>query len=196
MKVRRVCEECNTGWMHELEEVARPVLLPLMAGRRTALAPIEQEVIAVWAIKTALMCEFIHPRTRSASETHFRFLYERLEPTPNGHVWLAHYVGPKELDYNHRELFLTPEDSPGPSRKGYLTALIINRLVLYVLDSEGSVTTRTYLPKDVEGSLLQIQPIKWVYPRWPPEIAHSDESVEGFLHMLAPNKVRSSTKKG
>jgi hypothetical protein len=58
--VKRVCERCNNGWMHELEEAARPVLTPLIRKTQPrGLAPIEQEVISTWAIKTALMCEFM-----------------------------------------------------------------------------------------------------------------------------------------
>ena len=50
--VKRVCERCNNGWMHELEEAARPVLTPLIRKTQPrGLAPIEQEVISTWAIK-------------------------------------------------------------------------------------------------------------------------------------------------
>ncbi|MGH2922380.1 MAG: hypothetical protein ACRDKU_09965, partial [Gaiellaceae bacterium] len=68
MKVRRVCESCNNGWMSELEKAAQPVLLPLIEGKSKKLVPVEQEVVAVWAIKTALMCEFLYPEARGASE--------------------------------------------------------------------------------------------------------------------------------
>jgi hypothetical protein len=196
IKVKRVCEDCNTGWMHELEDAARPILLPLMAGRTRGLASSEQEVIAVWAIKTALMCEFTHPRSRGASEEHFRFIYESLKPTPSSQVWLSHYIGPKELGYNHRDLRMEPEDRATPSKKGYLAAFILNRLVLYVMDVQGVEGVRTDLSKHAERAVLQVQPVKWVYPRWPPEVAYGDKAVEGFLHMIAPTRAGVSTEKG
>jgi hypothetical protein len=198
VRVRRVCEDCNTGWMSRLEGVARPVLLPLIAGRSRGLSPTEQKTIAVWAIKTALMCEFIHPPSRGATEDQFQTIYKKLEPTTNAHVWLSHYVGSKDVDYNHRNLFINPVDAPqlpGPGRKGYLSALIINRLVLYVLDVEGQRTWHE-LSKDTQRAFLQIQPVKWVFPRWPPPVPVDDESIESFLHVFAPIQVGSSAEKG
>lgn len=187
--VKRVCAECNNGWMSTLEGMARPALVPLMAGRRRRLAPAEQEIIAVWAIKTALMCEFIHPATRGASDLHFRALAERLKPPPDAHVWLAHYKGPKELDYNHRVLHLADASDPSrPKRKGFLTAFVINRLVIYVMDAEEGPRLRTDLSAHAEQGAVPIQPIKYGLVDWPPQVALDDEAVESFLLMIAPDR--------
>jgi hypothetical protein len=92
--VKRVCERCNNGWMHELEEAARPVLTPLIRKTQPrGLAPIEQEVISTWAIKTALMCEFMDPRSASAPRSHFQVLFQSLKPPPGTNVWIAAYAG-------------------------------------------------------------------------------------------------------
>jgi hypothetical protein len=56
-KLKRICEPCNNGWMGDLEEVTKPILLPIMKGQR-ALDSLEEEerrILAKWAGKTALI---------------------------------------------------------------------------------------------------------------------------------------------
>jgi hypothetical protein len=36
--VKAVCQGCNGGWMSRLEERAKPILLPLLAGQSKALS--------------------------------------------------------------------------------------------------------------------------------------------------------------
>lgn len=44
--VRDVCEECNTGSMHELEEAAEPVLTPMLRDEPRVLSATDQHTIA------------------------------------------------------------------------------------------------------------------------------------------------------
>jgi hypothetical protein len=186
MKVRRVCADCNGGWMSALERTAALTLRPLIAGSPRRLLPAEQEIIAVWAIKTALMCEFIHPDSRGGADEHFRWLGEHLKPTPNGHVWLAAYTGSKDMDYEHRDLRMEPEDGPVSYRKGYISAFVINRLVLYVMDVEGEPRVRTRLTAHAERAALQITPFKHALATWPPQVRIDDRLFVEFLEMIAP----------
>jgi hypothetical protein len=187
VKVKRVCAECNNGWMSDLEQVARLVLVPLMNGRPRRLVASEQEIIAVWAIKTALVCEFIHPSARGASDLHFRDIGERLNPPRDSHVWLARYEGPKELDYNHRVLVFT--DSSDTKRTGYITSFIINRLVIYVMDVQEGPPLRTELSAHAERGAVPIHPVKYGVVSWPPQVALADDAaVESFLLAIAPDR--------
>ena len=51
--LRRVCTECNSGWMSRLESEARPMLIPLIAGDTIQLNPQTRRVLLRWAVKTA-----------------------------------------------------------------------------------------------------------------------------------------------
>jgi hypothetical protein len=53
--VRAVCDDCNHGWLSQLEGAAKPVLTPLILGQSTELSVDDQRLIAVWAFKTALV---------------------------------------------------------------------------------------------------------------------------------------------
>ncbi len=52
---RRVCRACNTGWMAQLEDRARPILMPLIERRRVRNASgTEAILVATWGVKTAM----------------------------------------------------------------------------------------------------------------------------------------------
>jgi NAD-dependent oxidoreductase involved in siderophore biosynthesis len=52
---RSVCKECNNGWMSQLENELKPYLLSMINGHRRAYYAREQELIATWLVKTALV---------------------------------------------------------------------------------------------------------------------------------------------
>lgn len=48
-----VCDVCNAGWMSDLEALVRPILFP--PGGRETLSSTDQEVLARWLIKVAVV---------------------------------------------------------------------------------------------------------------------------------------------
>ena len=58
--VRRFCAICNNGWMSEIEAEAQAIMMPLLVDpdEAAALSPHDQEVLARWAYKTALVGDF------------------------------------------------------------------------------------------------------------------------------------------
>jgi hypothetical protein len=65
--VKVVCEPCNNGWMSRLETEAQPFILDLLAGAGV-LGAYGLQVIGRWAVKTAMMFEFQHPRSVVATQ--------------------------------------------------------------------------------------------------------------------------------
>jgi hypothetical protein len=58
-KVRFVCADCNNGWMSDLETQAKPILEPLLAGKKTEVTRLEQHVLSRWSIKMAMVWEAV-----------------------------------------------------------------------------------------------------------------------------------------
>jgi hypothetical protein len=50
-----VCAGCNNGWLSQLEDRAKPLLIPLVTGERSIydLVLREQAILSRWALKTA-----------------------------------------------------------------------------------------------------------------------------------------------
>ena len=59
LAVRCVCRSCNNGWMSDLENKAKPLLEPMLNGKRTILDLAAQTTIAVWGMKIAMVLECI-----------------------------------------------------------------------------------------------------------------------------------------
>jgi hypothetical protein len=55
--LKSLCNSCNNGWMSRLEADVKPLLLPLIEGKRSAgsLTAEETSLLARWAFKTAFM---------------------------------------------------------------------------------------------------------------------------------------------
>ena len=59
-RVRGICADCNNGWMSRLESAAKPILTPMILGEPVTLSTADQQVVAAWATKTALVLEYSH----------------------------------------------------------------------------------------------------------------------------------------
>jgi hypothetical protein len=62
--IRRVCRDCNHGWMAGLESEMKPVF-ELLYEYQTTITPDMQNVIARWTFKTAAVYEWVRPETHT-----------------------------------------------------------------------------------------------------------------------------------
>jgi hypothetical protein len=53
-RLRAVCGRCNGGWMGRLEEAARLLMVGFLIGTQKHLAPYDQCMLGMWAIKSSL----------------------------------------------------------------------------------------------------------------------------------------------
>jgi hypothetical protein len=72
-----VCEECNNGWMSQLEAAAKPILVPLIDGERTieSLAEEEAHMVGKWTCKTAYMHSWASPLDSPVQQDHLQALF-------------------------------------------------------------------------------------------------------------------------
>lgn len=94
----KVCAVCNNGWMSQLEERARPVLLRLVVPDTAAITVAEQAVLSRWLFKSAVLHELLMPDPVSLRDA--RFLLADGE-VPEG--WSAHMAAaaPGESTFTH-----------------------------------------------------------------------------------------------
>jgi hypothetical protein len=131
VRVKRVCEVCNHGWMSDLENGTKRLLVWLMEARSLYLSPEDQAQVALWATKTAMMLGFTHPRRRKIPDTDYHYLYKHREPPPFTSVWLARYSRiPENPFYRHYGLELVTVS--GRSGNAYVATMCIQQLVLRV----------------------------------------------------------------
>jgi hypothetical protein len=142
--VRSVCEDCNGGWMSDLENLARPFLSEMILPSSPApvrLSPDQQIVLASWLWKTAIVHE--HASTVKYFNGAERRALRRGDSPPNNNVlmWISTYVGPliANLKGGPAE-FVTPD---GRQLDGYLISLTIGLFAAQVLCTRKLGQTRT-----------------------------------------------------
>jgi hypothetical protein len=84
--IRRVCADCNNGWMADLESEMKPIFLQLYLLTTMTITPEMQEVIARWAFKTTAVYEWVRPGTVTISQDKREAFHETGELPPGTNV--------------------------------------------------------------------------------------------------------------
>jgi hypothetical protein len=138
---RGVCEECNTGWMSQLEDDAKPLLRPMMMGVVFWLSPEDQRVVRTWLIKTAMTMDLANPGDGAFFTQEERVCFWKTRfphPEMRGSVWLSVYGGRHNGVRSfrfHREVDAVPRGFAGPARSFWtgMTTFQMNRLLAQLL---------------------------------------------------------------
>jgi hypothetical protein len=137
----RVCEDCNNGWMSDLEDKVKPLLIPLLNAQQSVhgLPSAERLILARWAAKTAYMVNSSSNLDVAVNPSHIRFLAEDQTTLPEAvGVFIQHYEDSREFSWvqeNHWPCFsLVPPEDGGKDkgRGGYKIGLQFRRLFLSV----------------------------------------------------------------
>ncbi|MBI5930366.1 MAG: hypothetical protein HY862_13735 [Chloroflexi bacterium] len=82
-----VCQNCNNGWMSQLELAASPLLKEMLEGRVSRiLTDDEIHSLGLWIFKTALTLHNANPYPQVIPEHHYHLAFERKAPA---HCWIS-----------------------------------------------------------------------------------------------------------
>lgn len=93
---KRVCEDCNTGWMSRIEDGAKSVLEPLLAYTTRTITETDRWLIARWFTKTILTTQLAMTARSANGILHpqdYRNFYDRPQPFDNQLTLLSAYQG-------------------------------------------------------------------------------------------------------
>ena len=91
----RVCASCNNGWMSELENSARPLLIALFEHKRGLweLTADEAALVAKWAVKSAYVLANVSLASAPAPPAHLREMCGRTGRIPAGVCVFGFQIG-------------------------------------------------------------------------------------------------------
>lgn len=178
-KVREVCRRCNNGWMSELEQAAKPLLLRLMSPPplgALSLDPTQSALIASWALKGAWMRELTSRGTPTATRQMRSYLGSTGMPPPGARVWIAQHQGQLRWDTRSASVDLLHQDRPldrSESRRLLLCTLTFAGLALLSRTVSGAG-----IPEQIPNPeyWLALWPVKEAVV-WPPPRPATDEEV-------------------
>lgn len=191
-RVRAVCATCNNGWMSELENSAKPVLVPLVDGERMTLAADQQTIAAIWAVKTSMVFEhtlgpsaaYWTPDERSRfADTPYLIPGETL-------VRIAGYAGTQLAYFFGGATQLS--SSAGPLAQGFRATLVVGRLVLQVESDRWKETTGRmglWWPPTHAARSEWIFPVQHHEVRAPPGEPLDDQAIRDFARGASTGRV-------
>lgn len=171
-KIRVVCQSCNSGWMSELENEAKPILLKLLGGESIELCAEKQKTLARWITMKAIIGE------HADSDTHMtpredRSLLRLENRIPN---YFVIYIGVHNASSDSawlrisQTIALSPEGPSPPlgqlKRNIQSIAFICGKLFVFVF----AVREDGIEPTE----FLKLRKVQRIYPRqsdivkWPP----------------------------
>src|SRR5450759_5037390 len=116
--LRVVCRNCNNGWMSEIQNIAKPILIPFLKGQWPRITQDDQYILSVWAAMFSMVFEFAHPETVGISQDHRTFLkeFKQHKTMPkNWFVWIGQFDDQsRNLPIWHRGLGIFKEDTQIP----------------------------------------------------------------------------------
>ncbi len=173
-QARCVCSTCNSGWMSQLEGEAKPLIGPMVVGKAAiAMMAESQTLLARWALKTALMVQYLQPQVL-IPERFYTSFHRRGLPSSNGRVWLASYDGKSIPSGHHSYLLDVSGTTPsGEVHRGnaFGVTFHVDKLVLQVFDHDLPGELGLRFPQSVgqqfDGAVLPIWPAGRTRS-WPP----------------------------
>lgn len=89
MTVKAFCATCNNGWMSQLEDKAKDLILGWFRGWGATWHRRQQRELATWALLKAIVLDQTHPDSPVIPPNFASYLYEREQPPEQVWVWLT-----------------------------------------------------------------------------------------------------------
>lgn len=95
-KVACACTTCYAGWIAELDALVAPLLSDsVQVGGPMLLDVGQQALVARWAVKHAMLLDYLGPGPRLIPTHHLPWFHEHQTPLPHTSVWLGRYGLPE-----------------------------------------------------------------------------------------------------
>jgi hypothetical protein len=183
-RVKCVCVHCNTGWMREIQDQAKPIIVPMLKGEALTLYAKQRNIIAAW-IAMAVMCsEFGKDSLRAISQADRDYLHNhKIPPLKNWRIWIGHYHrGVSHTQWDRRALLILPKKEVAQARAAAAVSLAHNtqsttytvgEVLIHAISSEWDKCVRLFhiTPPDL---LLDLWPVRGRALIWPPAITFGD----------------------
>ncbi|MFO0699749.1 MAG: hypothetical protein U0236_11005 [Nitrospira sp.] len=178
-KVGSVCSQCNNGWMSRLEEDVKPILKPMMLGNAVTLTAKQQERIATWMTKLAMMYESMATGEVFYNGLDRQHFWKTGSPLDSTAVWLGQYTGGIRIIVDYR--LLSRRQNPGGSIRILVLTLVLGKLALQLTTARGThlipkIELPTMVLENTQDLLIQVWPWNLLGIKWPPLYGFDDET--------------------
>lgn len=185
-KAKFVCNDCNQGWMSDLEGEAKPLLTPAIARQGPCeFDLLAQWVIARWAVKTSYVMQ-MQGREQLAPQMRPVLLKLNLIPPPQVSVWIGSHrravEDPTNSVYIQKPLWIAPDDAGevGAIEFGYMTFLAVGGVSFLLVEHRFDSYVECVLGEDHPAAKMftKIWPRTTRVAMWPPSLMADRELID------------------
>jgi hypothetical protein len=172
--------------MHDLEDAARPVLIPMIEGQHVILEPRDQQLIKAWFALRAMVYD-VHSEKHAPRPRYFKdYEHHQLATTrscdPNYKFYVAKFVGshPGLMREDHFDSSFARRNQKryeGNVTRGYSMTLVFKHLVLQIICAKHDEPFDFAL-KPIPARCFEIgEPFGITFP---PPFRFNDKTIEDF----------------
>lgn len=189
VRLRIVCDPCNTRWMSRLEDAAKPIALPMILGETVTLGERAQTALSAWAILKGMVTDFSASDPVIPSEHRADLFRTRGKEGPPWYtrVWVGRYEGnryPATAGIGGLGLTPTDPDSPSGDRDAYFAVFGVERLVLVVFGHTVPDEIEYALTGRSAAALDQIWPVERPEVVFPSNVRLTDAGLRALVEDL------------
>jgi hypothetical protein len=196
---KRVCEDCNTGWMRRIEDGAKMVFEPLLDATAKTITETQRWIIARWFMKTILTAQLSQTSRSGDGILHpqdFETFYNSAQPFQNQFTLISGYQGP--LPPIRFEMYAPDETT----NRGTRVLFHFHRVVLLAFFMDIGKPSSIHLPQQFQlashvmwpsqrGLLGSDDPTRPV--SWPPPYLLDESAIKNLHEMMASSQPSAST---
>lgn len=193
-RLKKLCRDCNCGWMSRLENETKPIIESILDEKLTAIDVSAQLTIARWAAKTAMVLETIDSNRPCFYAEIERLLMRETQTIPQRtSVWIAKCIDHPNIYSAAKELRTASGDD---GVHAFITTMGFGSLALQVL----GMKTPAKIPESVaitydvsdgpwDQTLVQVWPPSQNPLVWPLQYGLKGElGLEALTERLNPAK--------
>jgi hypothetical protein len=177
-----VCKHCNNGWMSELQQQAKPILIPLITGKLKDSKPLlldlkRQNILAAWSAMSVICSEYFYPGRAAISVTDRRWLFNTKTAPNDFRIWIGDFERREwKPHWGHHSLRVTehgPErwaiqEDGTPRSNTQTTTFVVGRLFIHAYSCPfPEILNADKIVGYVASKLVQIWPQRHSFLLWP-----------------------------
>jgi hypothetical protein len=177
-RIKCVCRECNNGWMSQLQEKAKPYLVPMLKGDHVTLHRNGQTTLAAWITMMVMVAEHLNEEMVAISLTERQWFKVNQRAPSHWRIWIGRHAAVGHPLFTHNIVSMVHEkeierlgpEGSVPSNTQTSTILLGKHLLIHVMSSPvaRSIIRRWRLPAKLAPGLPQIWRIVSGSVVWPP----------------------------
>jgi hypothetical protein len=189
LRLKKLCKDCNNGWMSKLESLAKPIFESILEEQLSTIDPPAQIILARWATKTAMVLEAIDSnRTWFYNETERRRMRETQTIPERTSVWIAKCVDSPNIYSAAKDLWSSPNKT---GVHAFVTTMAFGFLALQVVGTDRAVLTYGVSDGPWDQTLIRVWPANQGTVSWPPKYGLNGElGLDALTERLNPEKRR------